>query len=119
MEKMKDFLYPRRLMYIAVLMLAACQSLGVPQADTFNKRAVAAYSSVSAASQTVTTLYVSQKITQEKALESLDEVEQVKKAVDAAVQLYSTDRTGAETRLDDALLILKALQAAIAAGGPS
>lgn len=90
-----------------LLILTACGLLGVPQADTFNKKAAAATSSVNVASQTVLTLLQARKITPNESDAYTDRAESAQEAIDLARSMRSTDPAGAQDRLD---AIIRALQ---------
>lgn len=90
-----------------LLILAACASLGVPPADTFNKQAAAAVSSVNAASQLSLTLLQARKITPDESDAYIARAEDAQEAIDLTRSIRSTDPAGAQDRLD---AIIRSLQ---------
>lgn len=94
-----------------LLILAACTSLGVPPADTFNKQAAAAVSSVNAASQLSLTLLQARKITPDESDAFVDRAESAQEAIDLVRSLRSTDPAGAQDRLNAIIVALQVLTA--------
>lgn len=90
-----------------LLILSACASLGVPPADTFNKQAAAAVSSVNAASQLSLTLLQARKITPDESDAYIARAEDAQEAIDLTRSIRSTDPAGAQDRLD---AIIRSLQ---------
>lgn len=94
-----------------IVLLAACQSIGVPPADTFNKKAAAAVISVNTASQATLTLLQARKISPDESDRYIDRAEEAQRGIDLARSVHSTDPTAAIDQLD---LTIKALQVLIA-----
>lgn len=90
-----------------LLILTACAALNVPPADTFNKQAAGAVSSVNAASQLSLTLLQARKITPDESDAYTDRAENAQEAIDLARSIRSADPAGAQDRLD---AIIRALQ---------
>lgn len=98
-----------------LLILTACASLGVPLADTFNKQAAAAVSSVNAASQLSLTLLQARKITPDESDAYIDRAEDAQEAIDLTRSIRSTDPAGAQDRLDAIIRSLQILTAELEA----
>lgn len=96
-------------LYFAFL-LAGCASLGVPQADTFNKKAAAAVQTVNAASQLTLTLLQARKITPDENDAYIARAEQAQHAINLTRQLHATDPASAEDRLAQVIAGLAILQ---------
>jgi len=102
---------------VAVLLLAACQTLGVPSADTFNKKWLAAQSADTTVLQTDLALLQAGKISKEDAANVEAQADNVKAGLDIARTVYATDQTAGSTKLDSVVLALQALQNYLAAKG--
>ena len=94
-----------------LLILAACASLGVPQADTFNKRVVVANGIVESTAKTIETLFVAGKLSKDEAQQANDRAKDLATGIDVARQVYPTDPAGADDRLTAAITALNALNA--------
>lgn len=92
-----------------LLVLTACAALGVPPADTFNKKAAAATVSVNTASQTVLTLLQARKISPDESDSYTNRAEEAQSSIDLARFLWRTDPTGAQDKLDLAITALQVL----------
>lgn len=101
-------------LYVAFL-LVGCASLGVPQADTFNKKVAGAVQTVNAASQLDLTLLQARKITPDESDAYIARIEQAQHAVDLTRQLHETDPSGAEDRLAQIIAGLAILQSELEA----
>jgi hypothetical protein len=64
-----------------IILLAACQVLGVPPADTFNKKAAAAVVSVNTASQATLTLLQARKISPDESDRYIDRSEEAQRGI--------------------------------------
>jgi hypothetical protein len=82
-----------------LIMLAACSTLGIPPADTFNKKAAAAVTNVNTASQLTLTLLQARKISPDENDRYIDRAEEAQKGIDTARALHSTDPSGATDKL--------------------
>lgn len=100
---------------LLLLILTACASLGVPPADTFNKQAAAAVSSVNAASQLSLTLLQARKITPDESDAFVGRAEDAQEAIDLTRSIRSTDPAGAQDRLDAIIRSLQILTAELEA----
>ena len=93
-----------------VLLLAGCAALGVPPANTFNKRAVVANATIESSAVTVKKLYATGKLTAEEANDVVDNLQVASNTVDGAVLIYKANPAEAETRLEAVILGLQTLQ---------
>jgi hypothetical protein len=96
---------------LAAHFLVGCAALGVPAADTFNKKAAGAVQTVNAASQLTLTLLQARKITPDENDAYIDRCEEAQSAIDLTRQLYVTDPTGATDRLAQIIAGLTVLTA--------
>lgn len=94
-----------------LLLLAACTTLGVPQADTFNKRVVVANGVVEATTKTIETLYVAGKLDKEEAHKANEQASNAATGIDIARQTHTTDPAAADAKLTATLAALNALNA--------
>lgn len=97
-------------LFIAALLLAACAQLGVPAADTFNKKALAAHQTVTAVAQSATTLRTAGKLSDADKANIVASLTAAEQAIDLATALSKTDATAGSTKLDSAVIALTALQ---------
>lgn len=98
-----------------LFLLAACSTLGIPPADTFNKKAAAAVTSVNTASQLTLTLLQAKKITPDESDRFIDRTEEAQNGINLARSLKSVDPAGAADRLDLAINALTVLIAELEA----
>jgi hypothetical protein len=94
-----------------LLILAACSTLGIPPADTFNKKAAAAVVSVNTASQATLTLLQARKISPDESDRYIDRAEEAQNGINVARSLHAVDPAGATDKLN---LTIAALQLLIA-----
>lgn len=99
------------LAFSIVLFLAGCAALGVPPANTFNKRALVANTTIESAAITVKRLYDTGKISGTEANDVTEKLQVAADTVDAAVNIHWITPEEANTRLDAAILALQALEA--------
>lgn len=92
-------------------LIVGCTALGVPAADTFNKKAAGAVQMVNAASQASLTLLQARKITPDESDAFVARAEQFQSAIDLTRQMHATDPTGAADRLAQIIAGLTILQA--------
>jgi hypothetical protein len=90
--------------------LVGCAQLGVPATDTFNKKLLAGYSSVTAVRNTATTLLVAKQITPKDAQNIQVQADAARGGLDIASSLKDTDFKAAEDRLTVSLTILQGIQ---------
>lgn len=95
---------------VLLLTLTACQTLGVPQADTFNKKALATIKALDGVVQTVPPLVASGRLEAPTARNIITQVEHMKVGVDLAIQAYDSDPSGSTDKLDNIITALTAIQ---------
>ena len=95
---------------LLLALLTGCAALGVPQADTFNKRVVVANSIVESVATTTATLHAAGKITDEERGSVYQQGTEARAAIELARQLHATDPLAAENRLSTIIVALTALQ---------
>ena len=96
---------------ILLVMLTACQTIGVPTPQSFSERLAAGYVSVTAVRQSATTLIVAGKISAGDAENIQAQADNARTGLDVARTLRGTDVTAADAKLQAALTILTALDA--------
>jgi hypothetical protein len=102
---------------MALSICAACASVGVPPADTFNKKLAAGYVTVSAVADAATSAVNSGAITKADAAGVLAAVKAVEQGLDTAASIHATDAAAGDTKLQTAIQALTALQAYLASKG--
>lgn len=107
----------RILLALALVCLTACQSLGVPPADTFQKRLAAGYATVQTVADSTRSLLTAGKVTPSEAQRVQKANTEALAGLDAAATLARTDLTQADTRLTVAITVLSGLQAFLATHG--
>lgn len=93
-----------------IMILTGCAALGVPPANTFNKRAVVANATIESLAITTRQLYEVGKIDGQRANDITDNLQVAANTVDGAIVIYKTDPKEAETRLEAVILGLQTLQ---------
>lgn len=96
-------------------LVAGCAALGVPAADTFNKKVAAATVTVNTASQTDLTLLQQRKITPDESDRYIARLTEMQTAIDATRTLYKTNPADAENRLATLITALNLLVAELEA----
>lgn len=96
--------------FVLLTVVTACSTFGVPSADTFNKKWLAAQTADTTVLQTDLTLKQAGKISSEDAANIENQADNIKAGLDIARNLYSTDQTAGSTKLDSVVLALQALQ---------
>lgn len=109
--------------YLGVALLAllvGCASLGVPEADTFNKKAAVAYSLNYEVKTQATTLFHAGKITKADAQRVLDNADIAAASIESARKVHATNPADADNRLAAIRTGLLALQTFLLSkkGGP-
>lgn len=99
---------------VALLVLCACSSLGLPTAKTFNERLAVGYGTVTTVRQETGTLLSGNRIKAEDAQNVQTQADNARTGLDLARAVSPTDPTGAETKLTQALQVLQALQTYLA-----
>lgn len=108
----------KKLLIVAVLLLAGCSTLGIPSADTFNKKWLAAQTADTTVLQTDLTLLQAGTISKADAANVEAQADNIKSGLDIARTLYATDQTAGSTKLDSVVLALQALQTYLNAKAP-
>lgn len=99
--------------------LAACAFTGTPAPQTFNQRAAAAITSVTAVREAATVLLKAGKLTPEDARNVQAQADTAMAAVAIARNVSLTDPAGGQSKLSAALTILQALDAYLASRSKS
>lgn len=94
-----------------LLILSACSVMGVPQADTFNKRVVQANGLVEVSANMVPVAYEAGKIDRDQAGDTLQKLRQLGSAIDSAVLIRSTKPAEADAMLTATIVSLSVLKA--------
>lgn len=94
----------------AVLIVAACSTLGLPTPTTFNQKLAVAYSADTAVLQDTDTLKVAGKITAKDAQNIESQADNIKAALDIAREVYATDQATGNNKLAATVTALTALQ---------
>jgi hypothetical protein len=102
------------LLVCVATLLGACAQLGVPAADTFNKKLIAGYTTVETISVSTATLFTAGKITREQKDNAVIGLRAALTGLDSAAALAKTDVAGADTNLTKIVTGLTALQALLA-----
>lgn len=110
---MKSF----RLLICTVLAgaLLACAGLGVPPADTYDKKVAAAYALVATVADGTTALVTAGKISKADAVNVKATADTAIAGIDAAKGMFETNPAAAQTKLTSTIAILTALQVYLAA----
>lgn len=97
---------------VGLVFLAACSSLGIAPADTFNKKAAVAISTVTEVRETAYAALTAGKITPAQAQDANMKADTARDAIAAARTVAASgDLTNATTRLDAIQASLQALHA--------
>lgn len=94
---------------ILAFILIACATLGVPDADTFNKRVLVANSMATQAAVTIGTLRQNGKLSQPDARDALEGLRSASAGIDLAIQLHETSPTAGEQKLSSVITALTVL----------
>lgn len=97
-----------------VILVAACAQLGVPAADTFNKRALAAYTTVEGINKTATSLKAAGKLSDSDRENIISTSRSAVAGIDLARQVHATNPQGGEDKLTAMIAVLTALQTYLA-----
>lgn len=89
--------------------LASCASLGIPQANTFNKRVAVANSVIESTATTIETLFLAGKLTKAESQKALDQTKSASAGIDIARKIRAEDPRGANTQLEAIITSLNAL----------
>jgi hypothetical protein len=102
------------LISIALVLLTACSSFGVPSPETFNEKAAAAISSVTTVRNTAYTLLVSNKITATDAINIQKQADNAREAIAVAISIHAANPEAGADRLTAVITALNALSAYLA-----
>lgn len=84
---------------LLALLISACAALGVPPADTFNKRVILANGIVEQASATIEALTIARKISKPEAASYNERAREAASAIDVAREIRVSDPAAADARL--------------------
>lgn len=96
--------------FLLALALSACAALGVPTADTFNKKLISGYSTVQVVAKSASALRAAGKLSEVDRANVVDTNRQVLAGLDLARLTSQTDLAAAQSKLESTLLILTALE---------
>lgn len=99
---------------IALVLVQACSSLGLPTAQTFNERLAVGYGTVTQVRQTATQLVVAKKLGSADAQNVQTQADNARAGLDIARDLSKSDLPAANNRLQMATQVLTALQSYLA-----
>jgi hypothetical protein len=94
----------------ACWLLAACGTLGIPKAESFNDKLLNGYTAISALADTTATLYAAGKISDADKDNVVDIATNLKTGLDVARQLHQTSPDAADDKLAATIVGLTALQ---------
>ncbi len=102
---------------LAVVLTAVqgCAALGVPTADTVNKKAAEGYITITAAANTVVTLRTAGKMSEADRDKTVGTLQAAKTGLDALVKSAPVDPAASDAKLREILLIINGITAALAA----
>lgn len=96
---------------VLLMMLTACATLGVPPADTFNKRLAAGYTTVTGVRNATFDLRTAGRITAQDARNVEAQADNARTGLDLAREIYATNPPAGDAKLDAVVTGLTALQA--------
>lgn len=99
---------------LLLMLIAGCASLGIPQADTFNKKEAVAITTVTAIRSTALTLLTSGKISADDAQNIQDQADNAREAIVVADTLHAADPNAGADRLTAIITSLTAIQTYLA-----
>jgi len=102
------------LLLTASLVLVACNTLGIPSADSFKERLAVGYATVTTVRQTTTTLLQAKKISAEDGQNILEQTNTARAGLDIARKLSLVDFTAANGKLTAISTVLTGLQTYLA-----
>ena len=105
----------RKLLLLVALFLVGCASLGVSPADTFNKKALAAVSTVETIAKSATSLRASGKLSDSDRDNIVSTPETSLAGIRVARQVYTTNPQAGNDKLSATITVLSALQLYLAA----
>jgi hypothetical protein len=112
---MKRIMTAYAVVYLCMILLPACAMLGVPQADTFNKRVVQANGMVEVVANMVPVAFEAGKIDRDEARNTLEKLRITATSIDSAVLIRSTNPTEADANLTAAIAALTVIKSSLEA----
>ena len=120
MKRLFDNYRIEAILLLAILCMAVlsitqgCAALGVPAADTFNKKLIAGYSTLTVAANSAATLRLAGKLSDARRDETVKSLRAAQTELDAIGALGGADLAAADKRLTVILAVLTGLQTALA-----
>jgi hypothetical protein len=111
--------YIRTFELLGLAVLVGCTTLGLPTAQTFDEKLIAAVSTVTAAREATTTLLNAKKLSSDDAEHILDQLRNARAGLDIARGMAKGDPVAADAKLTTIRTALIALQAYLASKGQS
>lgn len=96
--------------FALMIFIAACQTLGIPEADTINKRIVVANGTIESIANTISTLVDNGRISHEQAETYVGRLKEGATGVDLVRKLKDTNPAEASQRLDAVVVALSLLK---------
>jgi hypothetical protein len=96
---------------VLLVLLSACQSLGLQTPTSFSERLAAGYASVTTVRDTTTSLLTAGKLTADDGRNIQNQCDTVRGGLDVARTLRANDLAAADAKLQATLTILNALDA--------
>lgn len=101
---------PHAFLFAMVLVLSACASLGIPPADTFNKRLQVGYTTIETVADSTTLLLQTGKLSRSDGENVLEQATNAKASLDIARSIHETSPELGDSKLSATLLVLQTLQ---------
>jgi hypothetical protein len=102
---------------LSMMLVTACAAIGVPSPDTFNKRALAGYSTVEGIAKTASELRTAGKLSDADRDNVVATSRTAIAGLDLARQVHSANPQAGEDKLSATITVLAALQAYLATKG--
>lgn len=104
-------------LWVSLVLLAGCSTLGIPQAETFNQRLAAGYTLAAGITDAALIFAQAEKITVDDAQNVRDQTANLKAGLDIVNTLHASNPGAAEDRLTAILASLTALDAYLKSRG--
>jgi hypothetical protein len=101
----------------ALVLMTACSSLGLSSPETFNQKALAAQSTVTAIANSALSLRQAGKLSDADRDNVVATLRSAQQGIDLATLIAKQDPAGGMTKLDTTITVLTALQAYLATKG--
>lgn len=98
------------LILTTIIAMTACTALGIPVADTFNKKLEVGYVTVDTVATSTNNLLISGTLSKSDASNILEQGLNAKAALDIARSVHDTSPALGDAKLASALVVLQALQ---------